>query len=246
MMTQSAFAKDPMVTFAGTSVVSTAQEDWVYFGNSQGGIMGTLLMAVTTDILRGQLGVGGGPYSMLLPRSSDFTPLFDIIKIRYGNPVDRISLLALMQALWDRMDPVGYLHAISRSPLPNTPAHTVVFNYGLGDSQVSWLGCHTLARSVGATMFVSNVAEGNESLAEFPQVPDTTVLGQYQHVVQGWDFGAPQVPFVNIPPNEATDTHEFTRRAPTSQAQMAHFFYTGQIINACGGPCIQPPPSDDV
>ena len=43
-----------------------------YTGNSEGGIFGTVYMAVTQDVERGVLGVPGGPYAMLLPRSHDF------------------------------------------------------------------------------------------------------------------------------------------------------------------------------
>lgn len=40
LITQSAFTKDPAVTFQGSSVISTSPSDWHYNGNSQGGIMG--------------------------------------------------------------------------------------------------------------------------------------------------------------------------------------------------------------
>jgi hypothetical protein len=43
-----------------------------YDGNSQGGIIGMALMAVTPDVERGVLGVPGMNYSTLLQRSSDF------------------------------------------------------------------------------------------------------------------------------------------------------------------------------
>lgn len=62
--------------------------------------------------------------------------------------------------LWDRLEPAGYVRAVSVAPLPNTPAHRVVFQYGLGDAQVSWLGTEILARSTRAVMFESNVRCG--------------------------------------------------------------------------------------
>lgn len=49
---------------------------------SQGGIFGSVYMSVTTDVTRGSIGVGGTPYSLLLPRSADFTDLFEILKSR--------------------------------------------------------------------------------------------------------------------------------------------------------------------
>ena len=41
-----------------------------------------MYMAVTTDVKRGCVGVMGGPYSLLLPRSQDFVELFELLKVR--------------------------------------------------------------------------------------------------------------------------------------------------------------------
>ena len=51
-------------------MIDTAHLD--YDGNSQGGIMGLMLAAVSPDIERAVLGVPGMNYSLLLPRSVDF------------------------------------------------------------------------------------------------------------------------------------------------------------------------------
>ncbi len=198
LLTQSAFVRDPAVTFGGKSVVSTDPADWHYTGNSQGGIMGGMYMAATTDVRTGVLGVGGGPYALLLPRSSDFAELFDILKLRYPRSMDRMAILALMQSLWDKSDPAGWAGYITPestpggplAPLPGTPSHRVIHHYGLGDHQVTWLGCHAIAASTGAVMFASNVVEGNETLSYFTTVPDQTVLTSGNAVV-GADFGFP-------------------------------------------------------
>jgi hypothetical protein len=198
LLTQSAFVHDPSVTFGGHSVISTDPADWHYNGNSQGGIMGGMYMAVSNDVRSGVLGVGGGPYALLLPRSSDFSELFDILKVRYPRSLDRMAILALMQALWDKSDPAGWAGYITPEatpggplpPLPGTPSHRVIHHYGLGDHQVTWLGCHAIAASTGAAMFASNVREGNETLSYFDTVPDSAVLTTGNAIV-GVDFGFP-------------------------------------------------------
>ena len=58
-----------------------------------------------------------------------------------------------------------------------------------------------------------------------------------QHLIQGWDFGAPQVPFVNVPAPRATDAHEKPRRTLTAQEQTHRFLTEGVVYNACGGAC---------
>jgi hypothetical protein len=53
----------------------------------------SVYMAVSTDVLRGTAGVPGGPYGLLLPRSADFTALFDVAKARYASSIDRIAIV---------------------------------------------------------------------------------------------------------------------------------------------------------
>jgi len=242
MMTQSSFVNDPAVTYNGKSIISTNSADWHYTGNSQGGIMGAVYAAVSTDVERSVLGVGGGPYAILLPRSTDFQDLSDLLKLKYPRSIDRMESLALIQILWDRMDGSGYASYIS-NPLPNTPSHRSIWHYGLGDAQVSWLGAHAIALSAGASMYASNVREGNETLTQFNLIADSTVLTT-GNLIMGFDYGLPQVPFVNIPPNDGYDAHECPRRTPEAQQQMAHFFITGEIINTCNGACTVPAPDN--
>lgn len=147
--------RDPAMQFGAGPVVNASWRN--YYGNSDGGILGGVFMALTTDTTHGVLGVPGAPYTLLLPRSLDFASLYDVLKLRYSNSLARISLYAVLQLLWDRMDPAGYLDAITDEPLANTPRHHVQLHYGLADAQVTWLGAKTMARSVGAHMWQSNV-----------------------------------------------------------------------------------------
>jgi len=233
---QTSLAADPAMTNPVTkqSFVNPAAVN--YYGNSQGGIMGSVYMALSTDVQLGCIGVGGGPFGLLLPRSSDFADLFLILKFRYGSELARAGLLAVIQLLWDRLEPAGYVDSISDNLLPNTPAHRVIFQYGLGDAQVTWLGTYQLARAVNASVYKSNVKQGNETLFGFNTVDDTAVLSE-GNLLMGWDFGAPTAPFINVPANKSFDAHEKPRRTLTAQQQMHTFFTTGNIVNTCQGPC---------
>ena len=133
------------------------------------------------------------------------------------------------------MGPSGWARYLAGG-LPNTPAHRAIFHYGLGDAQVTWLGCHAIALSAGAAIFASNAREGNETLSQFAAVADDAVLTTGS-LVMGFDYGYPTVPFVNVPPNDGFDAHECPRRTPAGQEQAHHFFATGEIINTCGGTC---------
>ena len=74
MISSSGFTTDPAFHQDGTllsgPVLNTSH--LYYNGNSQGGIMGGALTAVSPDFTRASLGVPAMNYSVLLPRSVDF------------------------------------------------------------------------------------------------------------------------------------------------------------------------------
>jgi len=231
LLTGPSFYKDPIVIFNNISVIERSKI--FYYGNSAGSILGTVFLAMTQDMTRGVLGVGGAPFGLLLPRSKEFTIYFDLVKLRYLNPIDRSIMMNTLQLLWERAEASGYMDAITGDPLPDTPVKTVLMNYGLGDAQVSWLGCHTLARSLNSSMFSGNVREDYEILFGFG-LADSTNGATSGSVVVGFNFSAPTVPQTNIPPNSSFDTHECTRRDPRGMLQIHTFFSTGVIVDPCG------------
>ena len=54
-------------------------------------------MAATTDVARGVIGVGGGPYGLLLARSADYSDMFAVMRAAYPRPVDAMALHAIIQ-----------------------------------------------------------------------------------------------------------------------------------------------------
>jgi len=239
-MLKGKFGQDPemLTTTDGLPIINP--EKTAYFGNSEGGIFGTVYMAASQDVKRGLLGVPGGPYSLLLPRSLDFGAEFDIMKLRYNDPVDRLNLMQVMQLLWDRAEPAGFMKAVSRDPLPDTQPKEVLLHYGLGDAQVTWLGAQAIARSVDAVQYASSAKENGESFFGLELIADDVVVTG-RSGIQGWDYGSAQAPLVNTPPSDEGDTHGCPRNDDRAQVQMGAFFLTGQISNVCGGTCVTDP-----
>ena len=142
-----------------------------YDGNSQGGIFGGTVCAISVDVRHCTLGVPGMDYSILLPRSSDYVaekPLsaYDPTKFdpsdpqgqigysslfdnAYPDQSQRMVILDLIQMLWDRSDPDGYATHMTGG-LPNTPAHQVLLQVAYGDHQVANITAETEARTIGA------------------------------------------------------------------------------------------------
>ena len=162
MRMMNGLAKDPATFYMGQPTIDPTNH--YYRGDSQGGIFGTTYMAVSTDVTRGVVGEPGAPYNILLNRSVDFGPFFALLQLTYETSRDIQGLLGLLQMVWDRTEPDGYIPYIATNNLPNTPAHQILIHDNVGDYQVTPLGAHIIARAVGA----QNLSPTNRDLYGIP------------------------------------------------------------------------------
>lgn len=228
-MMKGRFVNEPLAQFEGKSAIDPSEVH--YRGDSQGGIFGGTYMAVTTDVTRGLLSVPGMPYSLLLNRSSDFGLYFILLRGAYVTGRNIQLLQGLIQMLWDRTEPDGYVPYINDNLLPNTPKHEVLIHVAIGDHQVTPLGAHIMARAVKAR----NLAPVNRSVwgvEEHPGPLTTSAMVEY-------DFGLPEMPKANVPPDGSygEDPHGKVRSLPPAFKQVDEFFRTGVIKPYCSGPC---------
>ena len=216
-----------------------------YDGNSQGGIYGGTLTAVSPDIERAVLGVPAMNYSTLLQRSTDFSQYATIMNASYPDELERPLLFSLIQQLWDRSDPNGYAQHMTTSPYPNTPPHVVLMQSAVGDHQVANVAADVEARTVGATMRATPVAAGRSNdLNPFYPIARTGFPSSGS-VYEPWDAGAgfnALAPNASTPPVESEDNedpHGVPRRTPDAQQQKSdHLKAGGTITDRCsGGPC---------
>ncbi|MFD0891301.1 hypothetical protein ACFQ08_42705, partial [Streptosporangium algeriense] len=122
----------------------------VYDGNSQGGIAGGALVAVSPDVRNAVLGVAGMNYSTLLNRSTAFRPFQQIMDEAYPDRLTQQICFALMQMLWDRGETNGYAQHLTDDPLPGSPRHRVLLHVAYGDHQVAPVTAQVEARTIGA------------------------------------------------------------------------------------------------
>ena len=115
------FGQDPAMQFPDAQGVSQSiidPERRYYYGNSQGAILGGALVALSPDIQRAVLGVGGFPYAMLLSRSSNFVTYFLLFKEKFQDSrVVSLLVNGLIQQVWDPGESAGYAYAANRDPL---------------------------------------------------------------------------------------------------------------------------------
>jgi hypothetical protein len=229
-MMEGSFWKDPQVQFNGMSAIDPTHA--YYRGDSQGGIMGTTYMSISTDVTRGLLGEPGMPYDFLLNRSVDFAPYLLLLEgVTNSNYFAIQIILGAMEMLWDRSEPDGFAPYMTENMLPNTPSHNVLINTAIGDQQVTPLGAHVIARTIKA----QNMKPVNREIWGIPDA-DAPFTG---NGMTEFNFGLPPAPITNTPMTQGDDPHDKVRVLPAAINQSDAFFRTGQVQNFCGGgPCM--------
>jgi hypothetical protein len=210
----------------------------VYYGNSEGGIMGGAFTALSTEARRSVLGVPGMDYAVLLARSADFTPFQSLVNQSYPDKAVQQLGYDVIQMLWDRAEADGYAEQMTGG-LPGTPAHQVLLEEAFGDHQVANVATETEARTIGARLHEPALSAGRS--------PETQLFWDIP-VLSGpssgpalfvWDTGVPAAPLSDTPPTAGPDPHDTTPRTfPSFWAQMHTFFATGHVSDPCGAkPC---------
>jgi hypothetical protein len=234
MRLMTALAQDPATFFNGSPTIDPTKR--FYRGDSQGGILGTTYMALTPDVTLGLLGESGAPYSLLLNRSTAFSPYFTLLQPLFAGGRDLQMLFGLVQMVWDRTEPDGYAPYIVANTLPSTPKHSVLIRDNIGDYEVTPLGAHFLARAVGA----KNLSQTNR---EIYGVADATGPFAGPGIVE-WSWGLNPAPSTNVPPGNLCpsgapascgDPHDLLRLQPAAIQQEIQFFKTGMVVQTCGG-----------
>jgi hypothetical protein len=248
--TNAAFHQDG--TLATPSVLNTS--DLYYNGNSQGGIMGGALTAVSPDFTRASLGVPAMNYSVLLPRSVDFDTFASILYPNYPDEEARPLVFDMMQLLWDRGEPDGYAARMTTNPLPDTPAHQVLMDIAFGDHQVTDYQADVEARTVGASAHrpvlykgrwpMTNVLWNVPTIHSYPFTASAAYYWDIGPIREsspgsGKFIGTEPPPHENLPNRTGEDPHGAPRAAAAEQKLVSDFF-NGAIQksdNCNHGPC---------
>jgi hypothetical protein len=223
---------------AGQPVIA-ADPSLAYAGYSLGGIEGGALATLAQDYTRVALYVPGSEFSLMIERSADFTPFAQLIAKTYPDRVEIQVGVALVQMLWDRGEPDGYVDHLLRDPLPGTPAKQVLIQEVFGDHQVPNVATETLARTLRIPAYTPELQPGRSAdVVPFWGVPPIPGFPYHGSALFMWDSGSPQVPLGNIPPTAGHDPHDDLATTPAPQELGADFLLTGTVQDVCGGtPC---------
>jgi hypothetical protein len=225
---RTAFAQRLFVDAKGGSLVDPAKV--FYYGLSQGGIMGTTVMAYEPTITRGVLGVAAANYSTLLERSADWSTYRAILASAYPDPLDVTLAVSLFQMRWDKVEGSGVANSVLAGTSTGVPPKQVLVQIALGDEQVPNLGSYWLARTMRLPI-LGPTPTAPWGLAVQP----SPLPGGSAMVIM--DGGAPSPPVTNLPAT-SLGMHNLTRKQPATRRQIKAFFETGQIVNECDGACV--------
>ena len=232
-----------------------------YDGNSQGGIMGGALTALSPDFTRSVLGVPATNYSTLLNRSVDWegdfvdpaepgVPAYASFNYNmYPDKVNQQLVFALLQMLWDRGEGNGYAQHMTHEPYENTPAHQVLLEVAFGDYQVTNHAAEVQARTIGADYLQTALARDRhwERAVASGGAPTPYGLRPFVEGTLGltapsgsaivyWDSGNPTPFNGNVPPADLhQDPHGDPRNDDIALLQKLHFYETGEIVDFNGG-----------
>jgi hypothetical protein len=241
LVSPTGFVADPAFRADGRPLIDPGAV--FYDGNSQGGIMGGAVVALSTDIRRGALGVPGMNYSTLLERSVDFDPFRGVFEPNYPDRVDRVLALGLIQMLWDRGETNGYAAHLTDSPLPGTPEHEVLLQVALGDHQVAPVTAEVEARTIGASGHRPAYGPGRTRDTEGLWGIPGLVYPSDGSALVVFDSGAAVPPVENLPPREGDDPHSDPRADAQANVQKSEFLKTdGRVVDVCNAaPCTAAP-----
>ncbi|MGH8459591.1 MAG: hypothetical protein ACRESV_09585, partial [Nevskiales bacterium] len=254
------FASHGAFQVQGTPVFD--RREVFYDGNSQGGITGGAVVAVSKDIRRGSLGVLGMNYSTLLTRSVDFDIFSVPLYVSYPDGLDRDLIFSMMQMLWDRSENNGYAHHLRDNRAFKGPAKKVLLHPAFGDHQVTMWSADVMARTVGANVDRTQISSArrepvgfnNAELLMQPLQPLLLSPIRYPAAQASgsglvyWDEpwpdtewqdcagqSTPPPPIGNVPPRLGNDPHECPRRQAAARCQKSHFLHSaGELINVSG------------
>lgn len=212
-------------------------EDVGFFGASQGGIFGQTILATAPDIRRAILAVPGNNYVTMLERSINFARFADLLRLAYARPRDLPIVLAAVQLLWDRTDPVSYVGRMVgewEGASEDDPERDALFLVSKGDYQVAVLTNEVAARTFPEALPLLAPYDGTRprpfalNEASYPRDGSGIVL---------FDFGNPwPSDRGNRPPDDGlSDPHSRIAEVDEAGPMIRTFLGEGRIEDICGG-----------
>jgi hypothetical protein len=258
---------DAFKTDDGQSLINVAdpaeRAPLYYDGNSQGGIMGGSLVALSPDIKRGILGVTGMNYSTLLNRSVDwegeFAPTPEEVQSSVEEMRSDFEDGNYADVVLDQVPPYSYpFYTSYQDPIERQilfglmqmlwdRGETNGYAHHLTDEPLANTPKHDVmlqlaysdhqVANVSAEVEAATIgAPRMEGLEEHWSANPFLPVESYPYEGSAliyWDSGNPTPPNGNIPPSAGRDPHGHPRSEDAAGWQEAHFLLTGEMLDVC-------------
>ncbi|MCB9676047.1 MAG: hypothetical protein H6737_13070 [Alphaproteobacteria bacterium] len=203
-----------------------------YMGISNGGTQGYTLLTASPKFTRGALVVGGGGWSHITQRATQWNTMGAIISTKYPDDRELQLVLALMQQVLDPIDSLNFVEHLVDDRLPGRPPVEVSLHMAVGDCQVHNMTTEWVARSAGIPLVTPTVRDvwGLETIAGSSNgldVPAGLII---------YDEGFDVTPD-NVAPPVDNGAHESIRDLASYKENVGRFLETGDIVDVCDGPC---------
>ena len=216
------------IEIGGRSVIDPDEK--YYLGISQGAIMGTTVAALSQDIDRFILNVGGVSYPIMILRSVDFPDYSSILRAWYDDKLDSDLMMVAVAQHWDTVEPSTYASHLLANPLPGSTTKRILYQTGLYDAQVPNISSDIAARTMGLPYL------SPASAYDVWNLPKATAPVDSAYVI--YDVGATPVPIGSIAAESDNAAHSGVRREDTAQRQMDAFMRPdGRVEDFCNGRC---------
>lgn len=202
-----------------------------FYGISQGHILGSTFVALSPQIDRAVLDVGGIDLSLIMFRAQPFAPFLGILANNAPDPLDHQKFAAIAQSTFDRVDPVTYApHLLSNTFEGSPPSRKIAMRMGIGDHAVPNIATYYQAAVLGVPLLA-------EASAESPSYLTSVASPALGSALTVHDLGVVRND-VAIPATEANIVHEGVRRLHAAMEQANDFLRPdGVVVNKCSGVC---------
>ena len=215
----------------GTNLVDSS--DVHYMGYSLGGIYGSSVVAISPDIDRAALWVGGSGFSTMIERSTNFAPFQEGFSSFAGYPQrnDRALLVGVIQQLWSVTDPETYLPFAEQGYADELGPFNFISIISVNDAQVPALSSDRAARTAGIPVL--------DSSARLPYGLTPAAGPITGSAVVYWDGGYPAMPDDNSapPPDQSSKAHNEIGPIEAVNDMVRDFLLTGIINDTCSDTC---------
>ena len=215
----------------GTNLVNST--DVHYMGYSLGGIYGASVVAVSPDIDRAALWVGGSGFSTFVERSTNFATFADLFShsAAYPDRNDRALLLGVMQQMWDCSDPETFLSFANDGYDSIVEPFSFLSIISVNDAQVPGISSDRAARTAGIPVL--------DSSARLPYGVTQQAGPISGSAIVYWDGGYDAMPESNSPPpvGDAGKAHNEIGVIEDVNEMVKEFLHTGIVIDTCDVTC---------